>query len=408
MMKTWQKIVSFFRKPPKVLDYIPAYPSPVQVSAPGIFKKFWENPLAIWQLAAAIQSITIVLLGGLLYYTYQQKGAPQEEAQMQVPAMPPVPVEAGLPEVGTFEEFVSIEGTLKANEYVTLRPEVEGRVREIYFTSSQRVKKGDKILKIEDATYKAYLEEAEAKLELARSKYERALALLKKQAGTVKEKDETYAGWQISKAEVEKTRSQLKKTLIVAPFDGIVGLKNLSVGAYVKPGDEIVVLSDVGTMKVEFSVSETHLDKIQPGKEITLEIDGFPDNIFRATIEAIDANVDPLNHTLKVRASFPNINDGELKPGLFARVKLLVSSHADAVMLPDSAVESRGTREYVYLVKNGSAVEAPIRVGGRNGKQVEILGGINPDDMVVFVGGMRLGSKPPVQVVPRGALGAIR
>jgi membrane fusion protein (multidrug efflux system) len=177
----------------------------------------------------------------------------------------------------------------------------------------------------------------------------------------------------------------------------------------VKPGDEIVVLSDVDTMKVEFSIGETHLDKVQPGKEVDLEVDGFPDNIFKAQIEAIDANVDPLNHTLKVRASFSNINDGELKPGLFARVKLLISSHPDAVMIPDSAVESRGTREYVHLVKNGVAVESPVRTGGRNGKQIEILSGINPDDIVVFVGGMRLGNnKPPVQVVPRGALGALR
>lgn len=409
-MKIWNKILKIlkFLKPLARLRT----EKPLKVAPPAIAIRSTENPQdnsqRVWQLAAAIQAITIIVLGGLLYYTYQQKGVPQEEAPTQIPAMPPVPVEAGLPEVGTFEEFVYIEGTLKANEYVTLRPEVEGKVREIYFTSGQRVKKGDKILKLEDAAYRALVEEAEARLELGKSKYERALALLKRQAGTVKDKDETYAQWQIAKAEVDKAKSQLKKTLLVAPFDGIVGLKNLSIGAYVKPGEDIVVLSDVDPMKIEFSVSETHLDKVQPGKEVTLEIDGFPDNIFKATIEAIDANVDPLNHTLKVRASFPNINDGELKPGLFGRVKLLISSHPDAVMIPDSAVESRGTREFVYLVKNGSAIEAPVRVGGRNGKQVEILGGINPDDMVVFVGGMRLGSRPPVQVVPRGALGAVR
>lgn len=380
----------------------------LKISPPEISKKIKDTPHSVWQLAAGIQALTIIILAGLLYYTYQYKGPPEEE-QMKIPAMQPIPVEAGPPETGTFEEFINIEGTLKANEYVTLRPEVDGKVREIYFTSGQRVKKGDKILKIEDATYKAHLEESEARLELGKSKYERALALLQRQAGTVKDKDQTYAEWQIAKAEVDKARSQLKKTLIVAPFDGIVGLKNLSIGAYVKPGDEIVVLSDVDTMKVEFSIGETHLDKVQPGKEVDLEVDGFPDNIFKAQIEAIDANVDPLNHTLKVRASFSNINDGELKPGLFARVKLLISSHPDAVMIPDSAVESRGTREYVHLVKNGVAVESPVRTGGRNGKQIEILFGINPDDIVVFVGGMRLGNnKPPVQVVPRGALGALR
>ena len=411
MMKIWHKILSLFNKSSEVLDHTLETTRSLKVTPPEGAIKIREIPQGqgVWQLTAAIQAITIIVLGGLLYYTYQQKGAPEEEPQMKIPTMQPIPVEAGPAEIGVFEEFVNIEGTLKANEYVTLRPEVEGKVREIYFTSGQKVRKGDKILKLEDAAYKAQLEEAEARLELGKSKYERALALLKRQAGTVKDKDQTYAEWQIAKAEVDKARSQLKKTLIVAPFDGIVGLKNLSIGAYVKPGDEIVVLSDVDTMKVEFSVGENHLDKLQPGKEITLEVDGFPDNVFKATIEAIDANVDPLNHTLKVRANFPNINDGELKPGLFARVKLLISSHPDAVMIPDSAVDSRGTREYVHLVKNGVAVETPVRTGGRNGKQIEIISGISPEDTVVFVGGMRLGnSKPPVQVVPRGALGEVR
>jgi membrane fusion protein, multidrug efflux system len=406
MTNMWQKIVSFFRKPPKVLDHIPAYPSPLQVSIPGIFKRFWDSPLGIWQLAAAMQSITIIILSGWLVYMYNYKGAADNEAQ-PLPTLRPTRVTAGTPERGTFEEFIHIVGTLKAHEHVVIRSEVDGKVREIYFTSGQRVKKGDKILKIEDSSYKAYLEEAEAKLELARSKYERALALLKKQAGTVKEKDETYAGWQISKAEVEKAKSQLKKTLMVAPFDGIVGLKNLSVGAYVKPGDEIVVLSDVDPMEIEFSISETFLDKVQPGKEVTLEIDGFPDNIFHAKIQAIDANVDPLNHTLKVRASFPNINDGELKPGLFGRIKLLVSSHENALMVPDSAVETRGSREHVFLVKNGVAVETYVKVGGRNGKMVEIQSGLEPEDTVVFVGGMKIQNNMPVQVVAPQVMQAV-
>jgi membrane fusion protein (multidrug efflux system) len=405
MMKIWQKIVSFFRKPPKVLSHLPAYPSPLQVSTPGILKKFWDNPLGIWQLAAAMQSITILVLAGWLVYMYNYKGAVDINTQ-QLPSIPPVRVIAGHPEKGTFEQFTNIAGTLKATESVTLRPEVEGKVRDIYFTSGQRVKKGDKILKIEDAIYKANLEEAEAKLELGRSTYERALALLKRQAGTVKDKDKTYAEWQVTKAEVDKARSQLKKTLIVAPFDGILGLKNLSIGAYVKPGEEIVILSDMDPMNIEFSIAEQYLDKVQPGKDVTLEIDAFPDNVFRAQIESIDANVDPLNRSLKVRATFPNINDGELRPGLFGRIKLLISSHEDVLMVPDSAVETRGTREYVYLVKNGVAVATPVKVGGRNGKMVEIQSGLEPEDTVVFVGSMKLQDSMPVQVIPQKAMQA--
>ena len=370
-----------------------------------LVKKATEGSYGVWQLAASVQALTIIVLAGLLYYTYAHKGVPEAEAMPIAPEMEPVTVEAAKVEVGTFDDFVSIPGTLKANESVVLRPEVDGKVRDLYFTSGQHVSKGDKIMKIEDAAYKAQLEEAQARLELSRSKYERALALLQRQAGTVKDKDESYAGWQIAKAEVDKASSQLRKTTITAPFDGVLGLRNLSVGAYIKPGDEIVTISDVETLRAEFSVSETHLDKITKDKEVTMEVEGFPDNIFRAKIEDIDANVDPLTHTLKVRATFSNVN-GELKPGLLAQIRLLISSHPDAVMVPDSALEQYGNHEFVHIVKNGKAIIAPVKAGGRNGKQIEILSGLNPDDIVVLTG-MKLGagSDIPVRVVAPGALG---
>jgi membrane fusion protein (multidrug efflux system) len=312
---------------------------------------------------------------------------------------PKVVVEAGPVEVGVFETFLTTVGTLKANESIVIRPEIEGKVKSVLFKSGEKVSKGDVLITLEDDAYGARQKEAESKVSLWKGKYERANTLYERKAGTLKEKDESYHQLKISEAELQLARSQKRKTVIKAPFDGYIGFKDISPGSYVKTGEDLVVLDDFDPVKVEFRLAESLLDRILVGKEVQVEVEGFPDSIYPATIEAIDSNIDPLGHNIRVRASLSNKED-LFKPGLFVKVKLLLSSHENVIMIPETALESRGNQEFVYVVDQGLARYAPVRPGGRNGEKVEILSGLQPGQIVIVAGQMKVQDRFPVMVVP--------
>jgi membrane fusion protein, multidrug efflux system len=342
---------------------------------------------------------SLLLIGGLSYagWFYWTHIRQQEDTKKR--DIPQSIVEALPVELGTFETFVSVVGTLKANESIVVRPEVEGKIKEVRFKSGDPVNKGDVLVVLEDAVYRALKKEAQAKVDLYQGKYTRAKILYERRSGTLKEKEEMEAQLAISKAELEKATSQLKKTVIRAPFSGIVGFKTISPGAYVRAGEDLVTLDELDPMSIDFRVAENMIDKVQAGKVVLVEVDGFPDNVFEATIDAVDSNIDPMGHSIRVRAQLTN-KEELFKPGLFGKVKLLVSSHEDVIMVPESAVESRGNQEYVYRVEDGKARYTVVKTGGRNGEKVEVLSGLEPGQTVVVAGQMKIQDKWPVVAVP--------
>lgn len=345
-----------------------------------------------------IQTFALIGLlgfGGWFYMTHIRRAGDQ----MKKRELPQSIVEALPVELGTFETFTSVVGTLKSNESVIIRPEVEGVIQDIRFKSGDTVSKFDTLMHMQSGVYQALLKEAKAKLELYKGKYERAQILYDRKSGTLKERDEMYAQMKIAEAEVDKARTQLGKTVIQAPFTGVIGLKNISPGAYVRVGEDLVTLDDLDPMKIEFRLGENMIDKVEVGKVVQVEIDGFPDNVFEAKIEAIDTNIDPMGHSLRVRAHLEN-KDELFKPGLYAKVKLLVSSHENVIMVPESAIESRGNQEYVYRVEDGKARYTVVKTGGRNGEKVEILAGLKPGQTVIVAGQMKVQDKWPVMAVP--------
>lgn len=335
-----------------------------------------------------------ISFGGWFYWTKLRN--PQESMRRELPKSV---VEALPVELGTFETFTSIVGTLKANESIVVRPEVEGRIKEVRFKSGDFVNKGDILIVLEDTVYKALKKEAQARVGLWEKKYERARILYERRAGALKDQEEAFSNLEISRAELQKATSQLNKTKIRAPFSGVVGFRTISPGAFVRAGEDLVTLDDLDPMSIDFRVGENMLDKLEVGKIIQVEIDGFPDNIFEATIEAIDTNVDPLGHSIRARAQLANKED-LFKPGLFGKVKLLVSAHEDVLMVPESAIESRGNQEYVYRVEDGMARYTVVKTGGRNGEKVEILSGLQPGQTVIVAGQMKVQDKWPVTAVP--------
>ena len=355
--------------------------------------------LSVGALKGLLFFQTMLIIGGLSFGGWFYWTQIKSETVTKKRELPQSIVEALPVELGVFETFTSTVGTLKSNESVVIRPEIEGVIRSIYFKSGEPVSKGDILLSLEDGVYRAMRKEAQAKLDLYTGKHERAKILYDRKSGTLKEKEEMFAQVTIAQAELDKASTQLRKATIRAPFDGVVGLKNISPGAYVRTGEDLVTLDALDPMKVEFRLGENMIDKIEVGKKVQIEIDGFPDNVFEAVIEAIDTNIDPLGHSIRVRAHLENKED-LFKPGLFGKVKLLTSIHEDVVMIPESAVESRGNQEYVYRVEDGKARYTVVKTGGRNGEKVEILSGLNPGQTVVVAGQMKVQDKWPVMAVP--------
>lgn len=355
---------------------------------------FFNHPNGGLHLIIGIQSIIILGMGTWIALEIVQRN----QAASFKPSFPKIAVEAVQVKVGTFEQFVTAVGTLRSNHSIVVKPEIDAKVKEIFVKSGQAVKKGDKLLSLDDSLYTARVKEAEAKLVYAKSHYKRASALFEKGAIAAKDKEESYANLVKSEADVEFAKAQLAKTQLYAPFEGVVGIIDLSPGKYVKPGDDLFTLDDTDPIKVDFKVPEILLSKLKIKDEILIDVDGFPENKYGAKLDAIDTNIDPLGHSIRIQASFENVG-GELRPGLFARVKLRTAVHNDTIMIPESAVESRGKQEYVYIVEKGVAKMAPVKTGFRNGEDVQIVKGLFEGDQVIYAGQMKVQPNYPVTVV---------
>lgn len=338
----------------------------------------------------------IAILGLVAWISYNFFLASKFNAN---PPMPEVAVEAEEIETTDFEQFLHTVGTLRSNQTVTIKPEIDGKVQNIYVKSGQFVQKGDPLVQINDRAYKAQVKDAEAKLKLAQAKHERAKLLQKRGAGKKTDREEAFASMLVAEAEVEKAKSQLDKTTILSPFEGYLGMIDINIGQYLKVGEDLITLDDTDPIKVDFRIPERLLTKISVGDLVTLEIEGFEGNLFEAEIESIDTVVDPLGHSIRVRASFENI-DNELRPGLFADVKIKTETHKNVVVIRESSVESLGNQEFVYVIEDGVAKQRGIKTGERNGEQVEVLRGLTPGQKVIYAGQMKIQHNFPVYVVP--------
>jgi membrane fusion protein (multidrug efflux system) len=355
---------------------------------------FFNHPNGGLHFAIVIQ--TIVILGMGTWIGLQMMAS---KSGPLVPTFPKIAVEAVEAKVGNFEQFVTVVGTLRSNKSVVMKPEIDAKIKEIFVKSGQQVKKGDKLITLDDDMYRARLKESESKLVNARSVYKRAQALFSKGALSEKDKEDAHANLLKSEADLEFSQAQLAKTVLYAPFEGVVGIVDLSPGRYLKPGDELCTVDDMDPMKIDFKITEVVLNKFRIGDQIEINVEGFPENKYHATIEAIDTNVDPLAHSIRVQGTFDNV-DGDLRPGLFAKVKLRTDIHQNTIIVPESAVESRGKQEYVYIVEQGVAKMAPIRTGARNGESVQVVKGLIAGDKVIVSGQMKVQPNYPVFIIP--------
>ena len=342
---------------------------------------------------AAALPVLAAIYGGYLFF----------KSSSDVQRKPrPYHVEVEEVRVGSLTRTITAVGTLRANQMVDLRTEVAGVISQVNVKGGEYVEPGTLLFTLDDRTFRAEVQRAEAQLTNARLAYERAQKLSANQI-TANKKNfaEAEAGFKVAEANLERAESDLAKTKIRAPFEGIVGIHNLSVGSHVDSNKEILTLVDVTPIKVDFRIPAEYLPYVSTGQKVSVVVDGFGKTPFPGLIEAIDSKVDPVTHSIGARAVVPN-KKNLLKPGLFARVDVVVGAKDHTLIVPASALEKQGDQEMIYKVVEGLAIHVPVITGIQEGDNVEVVRGLNPGDHVVTVGQMKIRDNTPVRYTLNG------
>lgn len=312
-----------------------------------------------------------------------------------------VSVEAIVVKPGTISRRITTVGKLRANEFVTLRAEMQGRIKEIAFKEGSMVKKGDVLIRFEDEELQAELARAEADVEYRQVRFGRLESLQSKGLGKGTEYDQERGGLNMAKAQVDVAKAKLAKATIYAPFDGKIGLIDVSVGAIVDSQKELVTIVDFDPMKIDFKIPEKFIHDIGVGQTAEVKLDSIPNQTFQATVEAIDSRVDPQTHSIAVRAIIPN-EDGKLQTGLFGSVGVIIGVKNDALLVPESALGREGDIEFVWVVVNGKTGRKRVLTGTKENGQAEITAGLRPDEIVVTSGQLKLGEGSAVKISNMG------
>ncbi|QRM54363.1 efflux RND transporter periplasmic adaptor subunit [Sinorhizobium sp. BG8] len=323
--------------------------------------------------------------------------APATAAQPAKKAAPAVSVEVARAEEVSSTNDIEAIGTLQSDESVQLAPEVAGRIAAIRFNEGQAVKAGEVLVSLDNALAKASEEEIRVRLDLAVANYERAQRMAQNGTGTTRDLDTALAERNTATTLLNSQLVQLSKHDILAPFDGVVGLRNVSTGSYVPIGTTLVNLEKIDVLKVDFKVPEANLQQVRIGQSVEVTVDAFPGKRFTGTIYAIDPMVDVNGRAMSVRARLPN-SDLALRPGLFARVMVKGLEERKAVAVPESAVVARGQDRFVWTVVDGKAQEAKITIGARRAGVAEVEG-LPAGSTVVTAGHTRLRNGAAVDIV---------
>lgn len=299
-----------------------------------------------------------------------------------------------LPVTGIIAEYsqstngISANGSMLANEAVDLVAEIVGKVRTISFQEGSRVKKGQLLLKVDDADLQAQLSRAEFQQKLLSEKLERQRILLKRESISREAFDQLQTDYNMLEADIELLKVKISRTEIRAPFDGVMGFRYVSEGSYVQPSSQIARIVDNSILKYEFAVPEKYASQTLTGKDIAFRISGH-DKVFRAQVYAVDPLIDVKTRMILLRARFQN-NNGELMPGMFAKGNLVIDGKNEYIAVPSEAVVPEMEGKRMWMVKNGKAVSVPVETESRSQAFVEVISGIQPGDTVLTGGLMQL------------------
>lgn len=296
-----------------------------------------------------------------------------------------------------FADRIEALGTSFSNESVIIAANVTDKVTEILFEDGQQVKKGDLLVAMRRDEQKAALAAAEAVLAERKTAYERARTLESRQYTTTAQLQERQAALFEAEALRDAAKARLDDREIRAPFNGVVGLRNISIGALVTPGERITTLDDLDTIKLDFTVPAVYLASIQPGLEIIARTTALPGREFRGEMSSVSSRVDPVTRSVTARALIDN-KDHALRPGLLMTVQLMTNPRM-TIVIPEEALVPSGTDNFVFVVKGERAERREVKIGVRRSGEVEILAGLAEGDLIVTHGTMRLRDGQKVKVI---------
>ena len=299
-----------------------------------------------------------------------------------------------------FVETLSSTGTLRADEGVELQAETNGKIVSINFTEGAPVKKGALLVKLNDSDLRANVVRFQEQQKIAELREQRYRALLEKGVVTRQDYDNMASDVSVQKAQVELYRAQIEKTEIRAPFDGVVGLRYVSDGAYVNATTRIATLQRLDRLKIDFSIPEKYSGRVRIGSPIGFTVAGGLRR-FTGRIFAIDPRIDAATRTLLLRAVADNA-DRSLLPGAFANVSLELEAVPDALLVPSEAVIPGTDEKNVFVMNLGVAERRPVETGSRTATEVHILSGLKAGDVVITSGLQQLRAGQAVAALAGG------
>lgn len=322
----------------------------------------------------------------------------KEAKGKEPPAMGGIPVETTQAVIETIPTIVESVGTLLSSETVSMSTEIDGKISAISFLEGQQVQKNQLLISLDDAMYQAERKIAQANLQLSQARLSRAQGLYKKNLGSKEVYDETLAAIRKDEASLSQANEKLSKTRITAPFTGIVGLRNISVGDYVQPGMTLVNLEMINPLKVDFQVPEQFLPSLQNEAKILVTVDVYPEKEFTGKVYAMDPKINENSRGIKVRAIVEN-PEGLLRPGNFARIKLVLHE-TSMVVIPEKALVKTSNSNVVYVVEEGKAKVIPVSLGPRYKEKLGITLGLNGSEEIITAGQLKLQEGAPVMKLP--------
>ncbi len=294
------------------------------------------------------------------------------------------------------ETELTAAGTLLPAEETTLYAEATGRVVMLYLPEGRPVRRDELLVKLFDEDLRAQLKKAEAQLQQARLTEQRLGELLKAKGISQQEYDAAALQVRVLESDVDLIRAQLRKTEVRAPYEGVVGLRQISLGAYVSPSTPITTLRATHPLRLDFSVPERFAALIRPGQRVTFRVQGQA-RTYSAAVTASEPALSAEARSLKVRASVIASAQTDLKPGMFAEVTLQLRSRSDALLIPAQAIVPKSRDKIVFVSRNGEAIPTLVKTGVRQADKVEIIEGLQPGDTIAVTGTLFLRPGAPLK-----------
>lgn len=307
----------------------------------------------------------------------------------------PVTVEAAKVELARLSDDTQAVGSLRSRRGVVLRPEVSGRITQLNFTDGQRVRKGQVLVQFDDQLPLAQVQQSQAELSIARANQKRNQELVAQNFISQRSLDESAANLQVAEAKLSLAKATAARLKILAPFDGIAGIRLVNVGDYLKDGADIVNIEDIEAIFVDYRLPERFQNKVKRGQTAVLDIDALPGRKYNAQIQAIDPLIDANGRSIGVRGCIDN-RQLQLRPGMFARVNTVFGVRENARVVPEEAIVPQGGRQFVIKLLEGpneqtrTTKRVEVKVGLRSPGKVEILEGLEAGDTVVAAGQQRV------------------